>query len=29
VNYTKKVDEWMTAGGRKEIATHLGLQQVH
>jgi hypothetical protein len=27
VNYTKKIDEWMKAGGRKEIAKHLGLQQ--
>jgi len=25
VIYTKKVDEWMKAGGRKEIAKHLGL----
>jgi hypothetical protein len=27
VNYTKKIDGWMKAGGRKEIAAHLGLQQ--
>jgi succinyl-CoA synthetase beta subunit len=27
VNYTKKVNEWMKAGGRKEIAKHLGLRQ--
>ena len=27
VNYTKKVDEWMRAGGRKEIAAKLGLQR--
>ncbi len=27
VNYTKKVDEWMRAGGRKEIAAKLGLRR--
>jgi hypothetical protein len=27
VNYAKKVDEWMKAGGRAQIATHLGLKQ--
>ncbi len=25
VNYAKKVDEWMRAGGRDEVARHLGL----
>jgi succinyl-CoA synthetase beta subunit len=26
VNYAKKVDEWMKAGGRAQIAAHLGLK---
>jgi hypothetical protein len=26
VNYTKGIDEWMKAGGRAAIATHLGLK---
>jgi len=26
VNYAKKVDEWMRAGGRAQIAAHLGLK---
>ena len=26
VNYSKKVDEWMKAGGRAQIAAHLGLK---
>jgi hypothetical protein len=25
VNYAKKIDEWMKAGGRAQIAAHLGL----
>jgi succinyl-CoA synthetase beta subunit len=28
VNYSKKVDEWMKAGGRAQIAAHLGLKKV-
>jgi len=27
VNYAKKVDEWMKAGGRGQIAAHLGLKK--
>ena len=27
VNYAKKVDEWMKAGGRAQIAAHLGLKK--
>jgi hypothetical protein len=27
VNYAKKIDEWMKAGGRAEIATHLGIKK--
>jgi len=26
VNYAKKVDAWMKAGGRAQIAAHLGLK---
>jgi hypothetical protein len=26
VNYAKGVNEWMKAGGRAEIAAHLGLK---
>ena len=26
VNYAKRIDEWMKAGGRAEIAAHLGLK---
>jgi hypothetical protein len=26
VNYAKNVDEWMKAGGRTQIAAHLGLK---
>ena len=25
VNYAKRIDEWMKAGGRAEIAAHLGI----
>jgi len=28
VNYSKTVDEWMKAGGRAQIAAHLGLKKV-
>ena len=27
VNYAKNVDAWMKAGGREQIAAHLGLQR--
>ena len=29
VNYTKQINDWMKAGGRNEIAAHLGLRQVN
>jgi len=29
VNYTKKIDAWMKAGGREAIAAHMGLGSIH
>jgi hypothetical protein len=29
VNYTKKIDAWMKAGGREAIAARMGLGSVH
>jgi hypothetical protein len=29
VNYAKGINEWMKAGGRAEIAAHLGLKPRH
>ena len=28
VNYAKKIDEWMMAGGRAQIAAHMGIKKV-